>query len=62
GEANVPLARAVVGGLVSSTALTLFMVPILYTVIVRRKPAIDARLAAELGDLPYDGAAEQGVH
>ena len=62
GEANVPLARAVVGGLVSSTALTLFMVPILYTVIVRRKPTIDARLAAELGDLPYDGAAEQGVH
>jgi multidrug efflux pump subunit AcrB len=30
-EANVPLARAVVGGLVTSTALNLFVVPILYT-------------------------------
>jgi multidrug efflux pump subunit AcrB len=36
-EALTPLARAVVGGLVSSTALTLFVVPILYTLLVRDK-------------------------
>ncbi|MBA4187317.1 MAG: AcrB/AcrD/AcrF family protein [Planctomycetaceae bacterium] len=36
-EALTPLARAVVGGLVSSTALTLFVVPILYTLLIRDK-------------------------
>jgi HAE1 family hydrophobic/amphiphilic exporter-1 len=35
-EANVPLARAVVGGLISSTLLTLFLVPILYTLLMHR--------------------------
>ncbi len=34
-EANAPLARAVVGGLLASTVLTLFVVPILYTVFNR---------------------------
>ena len=47
-EANVPLARAVVGGLISSTCLTLFLVPILYTLLVRKNPAIDPRLEEEL--------------
>jgi multidrug efflux pump subunit AcrB len=32
GEATMPLARAVIGGLTVSTALTLFVVPALYTV------------------------------
>lgn len=36
-EANVPLARAVVGGLLASTCLTLFVVPILYTLFNREK-------------------------
>jgi multidrug efflux pump subunit AcrB len=34
-EANVPLARAVVGGLLASTCLTLFVVPIMYTLFNR---------------------------
>jgi multidrug efflux pump subunit AcrB len=34
-EANVPLARAVVGGLLASTCLTLVVVPVLYTVFNR---------------------------
>jgi len=38
-EANVPLARAVVGGLCSSTLLTLFLVPVLYTLLVKKLPA-----------------------
>jgi multidrug efflux pump subunit AcrB len=34
-EANVPLGRAVVGGLLTSTVLNLFVVPILYTLMNR---------------------------
>lgn len=49
-EANVPLARAVVGGLFSSTFLTLFLVPVLYTIIVRKFNAVDPKVAGELGD------------
>ncbi len=42
-EANVPLARAVVGGLLTSTFLTLIVVPIMYTLLVRDtdKPSVD---------------------
>jgi HAE1 family hydrophobic/amphiphilic exporter-1 len=35
-ESNVPLARAVVGGLTASTVFTLILIPILYTVFRRR--------------------------
>ena len=37
-EANIPLARAVVGGLLTSTCLTLFVLPIMYTLLIRDKP------------------------
>ena len=37
-EANAPLARAVIGGLVVSTGLTLFLVPTLYTILEERFP------------------------
>jgi multidrug efflux pump subunit AcrB len=38
-EMNLPLARAVIGGLAGSTLLTLFVVPILYTLLKpRREP------------------------
>ena len=36
-ESLTPLARAVVGGLLSSTVLTLFVVPILFTLLIRDK-------------------------
>jgi multidrug efflux pump subunit AcrB len=39
GEANVPLARAVVGGLTASTLLVLVVVPVLYAVLKRERPA-----------------------
>jgi multidrug efflux pump subunit AcrB len=35
-ETNMPLARAVIGGLAVSTFLTLFLIPILYTLFERR--------------------------
>jgi len=36
-ESLTPLARAVVGGLITSTALTLLVVPILFTLLIRDK-------------------------
>ena len=45
GEANTPLARAVIGGLTVSTLLTLFVVPCLY-VIIKRGPVETPPLAA----------------
>lgn len=47
-EANVPLARAVVGGLLSSTCLTLFVVPILYSLLIRESVAPEIDLDQEL--------------
>jgi hydrophobic/amphiphilic exporter-1 (mainly G- bacteria), HAE1 family len=37
GEAQAPLARAIVGGLLSSTLVTLVVVPTLYSLIARRR-------------------------
>jgi hypothetical protein len=51
-EANVPLARAVVGGLLTSTCLTLFVVPILYTLLLREKEPDEVDIEAELADEP----------
>lgn len=48
-EAITPLARAVVGGLISATVLTLFVVPILYSLIIKDAPA-DASLDERLAD------------
>jgi len=45
GETQAPLARAVVGGLTSSTLITLFIIPIIYSLFeegLRRRPASPA--------------------
>lgn len=34
-EANIPLARAVVGGMLTATSLTLFLVPVIYIALVK---------------------------
>jgi multidrug efflux pump subunit AcrB len=49
-EANIPLARAVVGGLLTSTCLTLFVVPILYTLLIRERSESEQDIEAELVD------------
>ena len=54
-EANVPLARAVVGGLLTSTCLTLFVVPILYTLLIRDRGQQEVDIEAELADEPGPG-------
>ena len=38
GEANAPLARAVIGGLTVSTGLTLVLIPTLYMMLEERFP------------------------
>jgi multidrug efflux pump subunit AcrB len=40
GEANVPFARAVIGGLAASTVLALFVVPALYTLLHKEGDAL----------------------
>jgi CzcA family heavy metal efflux pump len=49
-EANVPLARAVVGGLLTSTFLTLIIVPILYTLLMRERTGPEIDVDAELSE------------
>jgi multidrug efflux pump subunit AcrB len=53
-EANVPLARAVVGGLLTSTFLTLFVVPILFTLLIRDRPP-EPDIDTELAEEPING-------
>ncbi len=43
GEATMPLARAVIGGLTASTFLTIFVVPCLYVIIKGRRGAATSR-------------------
>jgi multidrug efflux pump subunit AcrB len=40
GEQNAPLGRAVIGGLLMATVATLFLVPVVYSVL-RTKPPKD---------------------
>lgn len=47
-EAITPLARAVVGGLVTSTALTLIVVPILYTLLLGDRKIAEPTVATTL--------------
>jgi HAE1 family hydrophobic/amphiphilic exporter-1 len=42
GGANIPLARAVIGGVLASTVLTLVVVPILYTLLKRKQTVADS--------------------
>jgi multidrug efflux pump subunit AcrB len=46
GEQNAPLGRAVIGGLILATVTTLFIVPIVYS-LLRKKPPVDFDLKLE---------------
>ncbi|HTU22133.1 MAG TPA: efflux RND transporter permease subunit [Gemmataceae bacterium] len=51
-EANVPLARAVIGGLLCSTALSRFVLPVLYSLLIQDGDDSAADIEAELADEP----------
>ncbi len=51
GEQNAPLGRAVIGGLALATLTTLFIVPVVYTLLRRKAPVdYDLKIAAEEND------------
>jgi multidrug efflux pump subunit AcrB len=54
-EANIPLARAVVGGLLTSTFLTLIVVPILFTLLIGDRRTEETDIDKELADAPLRG-------
>ena len=50
GEQNAPLGRAVIGGLLVATLVTLFIVPLVYAVLRKKMPqkhTLDERLKKE---------------
>ena len=47
-ESNQPLALAVVGGLTSSTVLSLFLVPVMFLLVAKKRPHADGESAAAL--------------
>jgi multidrug efflux pump subunit AcrB len=51
-EANVPLARAVIGGLLCSTALSRFVLPVLYSLLMKDGDDSPKDIEAELADVP----------
>jgi Cu/Ag efflux pump CusA len=51
-EANVPLARAVVGGLLCSTMLSRFVLPVLYALLIRDGRDSEHEIESELADQP----------
>jgi multidrug efflux pump subunit AcrB len=55
GEQNAPLGRAVIGGLALATVTTLFLVPVLYSLLRRRAPRANVALSA-----PHDQELAHG--
>ncbi len=41
GEQNAPLGRAVIGGLILATITTLFIVPLVYSLLRTKPPVVD---------------------
>jgi len=48
-EAYAPLARVIIGGLIVSVILTIFVVPAAYLIIYGRQPASNTNLVTEAG-------------
>jgi hydrophobe/amphiphile efflux-1 (HAE1) family protein len=57
GEQNAPMGRAVIGGIITSTLLTLVVVPVLYTYL----DTLGRRVSARLAGRPVAGGAGAGV-
>ena len=59
GETQAPMGRAIIGGVITSTLLTLVVVPVIYTYLdawtERRKRSRERRMTAALTPLPRGG-------
>jgi CzcA family heavy metal efflux pump len=58
GEQNAPLGRAVIGGLIVATFVTLFVVPVIYSLLRKKIPSkhlLDERFEAEVSGTPAHG-------
>jgi Cu/Ag efflux pump CusA len=49
GEIQAPMGRAIIGGVITSTLLTLVVVPVLYSYLVRDRKPKEVAEAAPLG-------------
>ena len=61
GEQNAPLGRAVIGGLSFATVVTLFVVPVVYSLLRTKLPAkhlLDERLQKELHQEKKSGGGD----
>ena len=56
-EANVPLGRAVLGGLIAGLATTLFVVPCVYSLLVPKKLDDEEPLTLEPTTVPSPGSS-----
>jgi CzcA family heavy metal efflux pump len=64
GEQNAPLGRAVIGGLLLATVGTLFIVPVIYSLLKKNPPVdfdkeIDEEYQGHIGPHPSQGTQEQ---
>jgi multidrug efflux pump subunit AcrB len=57
GEQNAPLGRAVIGGLIFATGATLFFVPVVFSLVHRRRHAVIASEEEDDQAEPYAGEA-----
>ena len=57
GEQNAPLGRAVIGGLIFATSATLFFVPVVFSLVHRRKHAVPTSEQDEGQAEPFAGEA-----
>ena len=46
GEIQAPMGRAIIGGVITSTLLTLVVVPVIYSFVVRERKAVGHAAAA----------------
>ena len=65
GEQNAPLGRAVIGGLMFATLGTLFLVPVIYSLLKKHPPIdyskeIDEEAGPELSGHPESGKHDDG--
>jgi multidrug efflux pump subunit AcrB len=62
GESNAPLGRAVIGGLLVATVTTLFIVPIVYTLLRKEAPIdLDKRIEEEQHEGEDDGGGKENA-